>query len=507
MPHTIVPTPVSRVSPVASLLSWLHVAAAIACAAYVTSQAPALKLPPLNATPGVGWMALWAVALVVCGAAPWRPMAGLLSFVILCYAVPRYELAYLGMLRLHVLNYAAALAMTGWIVSCMRSARHSADGDRPVERDNHRSFPWLHALMFAFVGWLVVCGFVAVLRGHPWDPHHNHHPERFGHALVVFILASQLLRSPRAAVAFCFTLGAALIARWIISADVKLEGDVSALSVMAMPLMFLGFQACGEKEASSAPPDSAQRRGEGNASGVILLRLAFTGMLIALVVLLSLTRNRNAAVAFAVMLPALWIASLKKGRALAAGLPVVLLIGSLFVGSAYFERFRALITGSNDANSAKHRLIIWNAAWKMALANPVMGVGTGNFHNVVGRYGSASATTGKTGLEDDEYAAHNSVIHVLGETGFPGGALYIAIFGGAVIAAGAAARGRGAAWPGPAGRMLFVALCVYLSIGLFISRHDMSLGYLLAGWAAGLRSAGSIVPADQTQVRYPRPAP
>ena len=291
-----------RVAPVASLLSWLHLAAAIACAAYVTSLAPSLKLPPLNATPGVGWIAFWAVALTICGTSPWRPMAGLLSFVILCYAVPRYEPAYVAMLRLHVLNYAAALALTGWIVARMRSARR---GDGVGAPGPHGPFPWLHAIMFAFIGWLAICGFVAVLRGHPWDPHPNHHPERFGHALVVFVLASQLLRSPRAAAAFCFTLGAALIARWIISADVKLEGDVSALSVMAMPLMFLGFHAAAESSKSPAPPGAGPDRVERAASGVVLLRIAFAGMLIALVVLLSLTRNRNAAVAFAVMLPAL----------------------------------------------------------------------------------------------------------------------------------------------------------------------------------------------------------
>ncbi len=494
MPPTTDSASASPVPAVASLLSWLHAAAAVACAGYVANLAVGMKLPPLNATPGPGWIAFWAVALVICGTSPWRPMAGLLSFVVLSYAVPRYELAYLGMLRLHVLNYAAALSLTGWIVSRLRrpAIRSGDENGDPPQDIRAPLFTWLHAIMFAFVGWLVLCGFVAVLRGHPWDPHHNHHPERFGHALVVFILASQLLRTQAATAAFCFTLGAALIARWIISADVKLEGDVSALSVIAMPLMFLGFQACTGHDATADRRDDRDR-----PRSALALRLAFFGMLIALVVLLSLTRNRNAAVAFAVMLPALWIVSLRKGRALAAGLPVVLLLGSLFVGSAYFERFRALITGSNDANSAKHRLLIWNAAWKMTLANPVMGVGTGNFHNVVGKYATASGATGKTGLEDDEYAAHNSVIHVLGETGFPGGALYIALFGGAVIAAGAAARGMGTSWPGPAGRMLFVALCVYLSIGLFISRHDMSLGYLLAGWAAGLRGAVRRLPRSE----------
>ncbi|MEX2217003.1 MAG: O-antigen ligase family protein [Phycisphaeraceae bacterium] len=415
----------------------------------------------------IGWYVFWCAAFAAIAFAVRQPLVALLAFVALCEGTPRYFPAYQVMMKIGLLNWAAALAFSAWACHLIRTRARPA----PMSR-----LTWL---FFALIAWLIICAIVAVLRGHPWLPHPNHHPERYGHALVVFILAAQLLRSSRNAWWFCLVLCATLCIRWAVSGNVGPsptfgggDGDISALAVIAMPFALLGAQL-------TRPAWS---------------KLAFVGFLIALIVLLSITRNRNGAVAFVVLLPAMWIVSRHKLRSLLVAAPVLAVIILLFFNSPYWSRFTGIFAGTSDANSANARLLIWQSGWRMIRANPVFGVGTGNFHNVVARYTPSQSDVRQIGpsrvaanLDDDQYAAHYSAIHLAGEAGLPGGLLYIFLFLGTTILAAAIAIRSGPNPTAPVAATLFAALCVYLAIGLFISRQDMAMGFLLAGWVAGLR--------------------
>src|SRR5206468_6526411 len=88
--------------------------------------------------------------------------------------------------------------------------------------------------------------------------------------------------------------------------------------------------------------------------------------------------------------------------------------------------------------------------------------------------------------------AHNNYVQVAAETGFPGLALYLALFGTA-LASAARVMGQSAHdWRGATAGALQVSIVAYLTAGLFISRHDMVLAYMLVGWVAATASAAAV---------------
>lgn len=91
-----------------------------------------------------------------------------------------------------------------------------------------------------------------------------------------------------------------------------------------------------------------------------------------------------------------------------------------FLPDQYLGRMETIQSYEED-NSAMTRIRAWTAATEMAIDNPILGVGGGNFSSVFGRfYLPEDSPTGKW------YAAHSLYFLVLGEFGFPG--LFIFIF-------------------------------------------------------------------------------
>ncbi len=90
------------------------------------------------------------------------------------------------------------------------------------------------------------------------------------------------------------------------------------------------------------------------------------------------------------------------------------------------ERTEAMLTGDRqDLNHAlSGRLPIWSTAWRMALANPVNGVGVRGFRNAYPDY----ALPGDPWLADEHgagYHAHQIVLEILSETGVLGLLLWL----------------------------------------------------------------------------------
>jgi putative inorganic carbon (HCO3(-)) transporter len=191
-------------------------------------------------------------------------------------------------------------------------------------------------------------------------------------------------------------------------------------------------------------------------------------------------QNRGAAVGMVAVLVVLWLTSRRRGWILLMAAPVVVIGGVLFRISPFWQRFADIWERGPAATSAYIRLPIWRAAWQMLLDHPVFGVGPGNFSNLVQQY--------RPSLPEN-FVAHNNFLQVAAESGTLGLALYTALFAGAMVHLWRTRTLVGPDWPGPAARMILAGLVGYLAVGLFISRSNMVLAYILVGWAASLPRA------------------
>lgn len=102
--------------------------------------------------------------------------------------------------------------------------------------------------------------------------------------------------------------------------------------------------------------------------------------------------------------------------------------------SSYLDKMRT-ITDENDYNrtSPRGRKAVWKRGWGYAFANPILGVGIGNFGSAEGRsdIGQARAMR-RTGWKWG--TAHNSYIQVAAEMGLIAFAAFVLITVGSVIA-------------------------------------------------------------------------
>lgn len=147
----------------------------------------------------------------------------------------------------------------------------------------------------------------------------------------------------------------------------------------------------------------------GAWAGVLAIMLAIIG-----------TQSRGAAIAGCAVLGFLWLMS-KQRIASLMGIGVAAAIVVTFGSQAYFDRL-STIRDYESEGSAKARVVAWKAGTRMALANPVLGVGAGHFP-------MAFAETSEAGHR--WMTAHSMYFLVLGELGFPGLIAYCAIvFGG-----------------------------------------------------------------------------
>ncbi len=420
-------------------LEKVHAFAALSVTIWVGHGATGLDIP-------VGFVMFWCAGLMTLVAAARFPALGVYVFIALTYGTPRYHSAFVKMVQLGIPNWVCAVALSGVITWAISQRRRVWVGG-PVA--------WL---MLMLVGWLSVTIAAATIRGQPWQPHPRHHPQQYLQALVMFFIACRVMAGPDQAANGALAICLALCGRGLIAGrqGVYLEGDISSLSVMAMPLALLGMTATPQKG----------------------LRVGFLVLLAALIALLSLTYNRAAAVGFVVLLVVLWTLSRYKWRVLVVSIPVLVIAGTLFTSSFYWQRFTGIWEGTPDRNSVLSRLRIWQTGWDMFVDHPIVGVGAGQFHNMIQRYNPRF---------DEPLAGHNNFVQMLAESGAPGLLLYTLLFVAGLITLWQTSRIAGPHWPGPAARLMFASICVYLTIGCFVSRQDMVLAYLLLGWAVALR--------------------
>jgi probable O-glycosylation ligase (exosortase A-associated) len=219
-------------------------------------------------------------------------------------------------------------------------------------------------------------------------------------------------------------------------------------------------------------------------------RLLRTGFLLAMpltVLAVVATHSRGALVGlFAI---ALWL--VLKSRKKVAGVAVVLLCAVLVLQLApqkWNERMGTIQTAEQD-KSFMGRVTAWNVSSAIALANPVFGGGFRALqsHEVWNRFKDAPGLLGAMEppqLERTGVAAHSIWFEVLGDQGFVGLFLFVALIVNAFLTRRAVWRlvrinGPGERWAGDLADMIGASLLAYVVAGSLLSAAYFELPYVL----------------------------
>ena len=130
------------------------------------------------------------------------------------------------------------------------------------------------------------------------------------------------------------------------------------------------------------------------------------------------TQSRGASVGIGAVFAYMWLTTPRKGVTLFAIL-LALGIRLMYAPSNYFDRMATLSDYHNEG-SAQSRIEIWKAGTRMAIANPVLGVGAGNFPVAFGTKFKSPDTVGWKN-------AHSAYFQVWGELGTVGAITFLGI--------------------------------------------------------------------------------
>jgi O-antigen ligase len=162
------------------------------------------------------------------------------------------------------------------------------------------------------------------------------------------------------------------------------------------------------------------------------LRLLLIGCTLLCLMGVILTFSRGGLVALGAALLVAPFLARKRAATIAAALLVIVCIIA-FITTLAPQDARERLT---KADGGSGRTDIWKIGGRMVEANPVVGVGVGNFQSSMIHYQLAPGPAiDRTDLADNPSVAHNSYLEVLAE----GGVIGLALFLGLVIAALAAA--------------------------------------------------------------------
>lgn len=201
-----------------------------------------------------------------------------------------------------------------------------------------------------------------------------------------------------------------------------------------------------------------------------------------------LTGSRGGLVALGVALIAfLVIGSRFRGRVLVVAVAIIA-SGVSYYNYVASPEARGRIT---DVESGSGRTDLWEVGWRMVEAQPIRGVGGGNFEVV-----SPSFLLEPGAIERPEFfltsapkVAHNSYLEIWAELGAVGLVLFLSILAFGVVAAGRATRAfvrLGDLKMEALSRAVFVAFAAVMAADFFGSRqYDKELWFLL-GLAAAL---------------------
>ncbi|MCA9116956.1 MAG: VanZ family protein, partial [Planctomycetaceae bacterium] len=412
----------------------------------------AILWTPAGWTPGLVSILIWSFGLLLLTMVPFAPVTGILVYVALFYGIRRFSPELSFMLRSGMRELICGLSIAGTLVWMSRHRRLNVwPPPLPV------------LLATTFVCWVVASSLiVAPLAGNDLGVL-KHGLTAYVSSFGLLLVAASRISPGRQLLWLAFVLATALVVRAHSWADaVHLDEDLAVLSVMAIPL-------CGGAMMVS------NRRWQKGAYSLLILELLR---------ILYLTQNRGAAVALAVLVPVGWLISSHRMVVAAVAGPCLLIAGTLFRSTGYWQRFEVLLEHGLRTGSAAERLILWEAAWTMFRSHWCFGIGPGNFGAMIGNYAPHMAG----------YSSHNTLLTVLVELGLPGLVIYLVTCLAIAISLWCARRYATFPQDRIAAASVFVALTAFLVAGMFITRSAQALPWILAGFAVSLslrRTAGA----------------
>jgi O-antigen ligase len=283
------------------------------------------------------------------------------------------------------------------------------------------------------------------------------------------------------------------------------EHVVAVLGVYVAGAVFWALYAIALRN-----PDEPERLSGLVGTANELASLMVTALLIAFGLLLGL---RKAPVARALCLGAVVICltglflSLSRGGlvALGAALVFAVLVGGRqrIVTAAIVTVIGLTVVGyfaygaSDDARervttlgSGTGRTDIWTVGWRMVEAQPLQGVGVGNFQTSSVHYLlEPGAILRDDFIVDRPQVAHNMYLHVLAETGIPGLVLFLGLLGAGTLAAWRASNQfarRDDVLMESCSRAVVVALVALFVADFFVSEQLSKSLWLLVGLGPAL---------------------
>ncbi len=180
------------------------------------------------------------------------------------------------------------------------------------------------------------------------------------------------------------------------------------------------------------------------------------------------TQSRGALIGMAALVLMLLLKT-RRRFVLALGVAATLALGFAFMPDSWHARMETIANYEQDA-SAQGRIDAWGFAVDLALERPVVGGGFGAFR-------------GHTVEQGDDVVgyrvAHSIYFQVLGEHGFVGLALYLALGVSTFLMGGSIARRArdrpDLAWARDLARMLQASLATFAVVGTFLSRDFFDL--------------------------------
>jgi putative inorganic carbon (HCO3(-)) transporter len=148
-------------------------------------------------------------------------------------------------------------------------------------------------------------------------------------------------------------------------------------------------------------------------------KLVWAAVLFLLVLCIVATQSRGGTIALALVGFYYW---LKIDKKVVTGVLAVVAVATVLIVAPpkYFERMQSISEYETDG-SAQGRISAWRAGIGMALHNPLLGIGAGNFPANYTKF----APVGPNGPETRWKTAHSIYFLILGELGLPGLGLLI----------------------------------------------------------------------------------
>ena len=402
------------------------------------------------------WTAVWTLGFSLCAVAAHRPECGLAAYAVILYSTPRYEQLFNRLFESNLLHVTVLFTMIGAALWMSKQGRR------------WRLTTPLVVLASALFGWFCLSWLFAdpdAILATEILQNPRHSSAFLFDAFVMLGIASQVMDRETAGRWFILPLAVGLTIRilWQGRDGLRLEGDVGPLLVMLLPLFLLLAQIDASR----------------------LVKLPMVAAALGVLPTVAVTYNRASAVALGVVFVCLmWR---YRGNLWMLGATAVCIAAAAFwlTNSPYRGRFQEAwreLKGV-EVGSVSQRLDLWRAGFAIAIDHPVVGVGPGGYASETRSYSTSLHGT---------LVAHNNYVQVAAETGFPGLALYLALFGTALLSAARVIGQSAQDSRGATAGAVQLSIVAYLTAGLFISRHDMVLAYMLVGWVAATASAAAV---------------